>query len=164
MKNLKVFAVAAMMLAALVSCKKNDSPAEPEPKPPVELDNAIEYNGTVTEIKSRFVDMETGVIYLVSREGVTSAGQLDGVNDEYVSILPGDDVESDTNVYEMDFAAADSTISTSGRISPTTRSTGGPRCWTPRAKRRERPGSGKSSGSANGGGTTRGRSPTAWPS
>ena len=37
MKNLKVFAVAAMMLAALVSCKKNDSPAEPEPKPPVEL-------------------------------------------------------------------------------------------------------------------------------
>lgn len=105
MKNLKVFAVAAMMLAALVSCKKNDSPAEPEPKPPVELDNAIEYNGTVTEIKSRFVDMETGVIYLVSREGVTSAGQLDGVNDEYVSILPGDDVESDTNVYEMDFAA-----------------------------------------------------------
>ena len=67
MRSLTGFAVTVMMLAAFVSCKKND-PVEPEPQPPVELDNAIEYNGTVTEIKSRFVDMETGVIYLVSRE------------------------------------------------------------------------------------------------
>ena len=101
MRSLTGFAVTVMMLAAFVSCKKNDQ-VEPEPQPPVELDNAIEYNGTVTELKSRFVDFEAGVMYLVAQEGVTSAEQLASGNMEYVSIIPGEDVDSELQTAEID--------------------------------------------------------------
>lgn len=104
MRSLTGFAVTVMMLAAFVSCKKNGQ-EEPDPQPPVELDNAIEYNGQAVSLGSRFFDLESEIMYLVVEEGVTSAEQLASGSYEYVSIYQGDDVESDSNVYEVDMTA-----------------------------------------------------------
>ena len=53
MKNTILPAAIAAMLPLFFSCGQ-DGPVEPEI--PAELDNAIEYNGRITALGSRFVD------------------------------------------------------------------------------------------------------------
>lgn len=108
MKNTILPAAIAAMLPLFFSCAQ-DGPAEPEI--PAELDNAIEYNGRITALGSRFVDPDDGMIYLVAQEGVTSAADLQDLDCGYVSIDTGADSWLGADVVEIDLTSLPSGFS-----------------------------------------------------
>lgn len=108
MKTTILPAAIAAMLSLFFSCGQ-DGPVEPEI--PAELDNAIEYNGRITALGSRFVDPDDGMIHLVAQEGVTSAAELQDLDCGYVSIDTGADSWLGADVVEIDLTSLPSGFS-----------------------------------------------------
>ena len=108
--NIGTTALVALMM--LASCKKDNPESENpgndnQPDTPVVLDNAIEYKGEITDIRSTLIDPSAEIIYLVAQENVTSEDQLADGNYEYVRIEMVGDLESDNLSHELDLKASD---------------------------------------------------------
>lgn len=95
-------AAATLAVAAFASCERENT-SGPDYTDPEPLENAIYFDGTVTDIKTVLEDEATGTLWLCAEEGVTTLGEIEGT--EYVRIIMGGG-ESDDNTYRIDLKAA----------------------------------------------------------
>lgn len=95
-------AAATLAVAAFASCERENT-SGPDHTDPEPLENAIYFDGTVTDIKTVLEDEATGTLWLCAEEGVTTLGEIEGT--EYVRIIMGEG-ESDDNTYRIDLKAA----------------------------------------------------------
>ena len=95
-------AAATLAVAAFASCERENT-SGPDHTDPEPLENAIYFDGTVTDIKTVLEDEATGTLWLCAEEGVTTLGEIEGT--EYVRIIMGGG-ESDDNTYRIDLKAA----------------------------------------------------------
>ena len=95
-------AAATLAVAAFASCERENT-SGPDHTDPEPLENAIYFDGTVTDIKTVLEDEATGTLWLCAEEGVTTLGEIEGT--EYVRIIMGRG-ESDDNTYRIDLKAA----------------------------------------------------------